>query len=72
MLLLVLLLTASFVLTMAGMSYLLGFRLGQESNAVTLLRVREQGLLAERAILRTSRDAFRAIVEHVENVRRFE
>ena len=72
MLVLVLLLMFSFLFGMAGMSYLLGFRLGRDSNAEALLRVREEGLLAERAVLRTSRDAFRAIVDHVENLRRFE
>ena len=66
-------LTLLVVLLVAGLflaSYLLGFRLGGQKLQDDLLRVRLEGIEAQRRLHRLTRDAFVAMAEHAENQRR--
>jgi len=63
--LLVVLLLAALVTA----SYLLGFRLGGQKLQEDLLRVRLEGIEAQRAMHNLTREAFVAMAEHAERQR---
>lgn len=65
---LVLLLLVALV-ALVSAAYLLGFRLGGQKLQDELLRVRLEGIEAERALHRLTRDAFVAMAEHAERQR---
>lgn len=61
------------VLMLAGLvvaAYLLGFRLGGQHMSDELLRVRLEGIEAQRRMHQLTRDAFVAMAEHADLRRR--
>lgn len=58
------------VSALAAVVYLLGFRLGHESTHERVARVRLDAVDAERRIHELTRNAFVAMLEHVEQQRR--
>lgn len=61
-----LVLVVLLVLVVAGLGYLLGFRLGGDDQRAEVLRIRADGLRAERALYDLTRQAFEAMVRHVQ------
>lgn len=66
LLLIIALLIAGWVVT----AYLLGFRLGSSSQAEELMRIRSDAIAAERRLQDVARQAYEAMVEHVDHYRR--
>jgi hypothetical protein len=66
MLLLLILVFITLFLAAAGLSYLLGFRLGGDHGRSELARVRLEAAESERQLHNLTRQAFWAMAKHVE------